>query len=116
MVRTFIAYYVTILCLAPLGIRVCVAGGGAGWTHVWVECQSSHRDGIGPCGSMAVVTRHMPRVLLQVTHLCRRGVTFRARFAIGFLDCMMGGALVSQGMVMIGAALITLCSALRALR
>jgi hypothetical protein len=55
-------------------------------------------------------------VLLQVTCLCRCGVAFRAHLAIGFLDCMMAGALVSQGMVMIGAASITLCSALRALR
>jgi hypothetical protein len=62
-----------------------------------------------------VVTGHMPRVLLRVTRLCRRGVIIRARFAIGFLDSMMGGASVSRDVVMIGAALITLCSALRAL-
>jgi hypothetical protein len=80
-------------------------------TGVQVECQRSHGDDVGPCGSMTVVTGHMPGVLLQVTCLCRRDVAFRAHFAAGFLDCMMGGASVSRGMVMISAASITLCSA-----
>jgi hypothetical protein len=115
MVRTFIACCLPILCLAPLVIGAYVAGGDAGWTCVQVECWSSHGHGIGPWGLMMVNTGHMPKLLLRMTRLCRRGVTFRARFAIGFLDCMMGRALVSQGMVMIGEALITLCSASRAL-
>ena len=95
MVRMFIACFVAIFCHAPVGIGVYVAGGGAGCTHVWVERLRSHGDGVGPCGSMTVVTGHMPQVLLRVTHLCRHGVAFRACFAIGFFDCMMGGALVS---------------------
>ncbi len=65
---------------------------------------------------MTVITGDVPGVLLWVTHLCWHGVAFRARFAIKFLDCMMTGALVSQGLVIINAASITLCSALRALR
>jgi hypothetical protein len=57
----------------------------------------------------------MPGMLLHVTHLCRRGVPLRACFTIGLLDCMMGRALVSCGMVMMGKSSITLCSALCAL-
>jgi hypothetical protein len=109
MLRMFIACCVTILCHALVGIGVYIVGGGAGCTRVRVERQRSHGNGVSPCGSMTVVTGDMPGVLLLVTHLCRRGVAFRARFAIGFLDCMMAGALVSQGMVMISAASITLC-------
>jgi hypothetical protein len=65
---------------------------------------------------MKVFSGDMPGVLLRVTCLCRHGVAFRACFVVGFLDCMMTGASVSQGMVMITAASITLCSALHALR
>jgi hypothetical protein len=107
----FIACCVTLLCHAPVRIGVYVAGGGTGCTCAHVECRRSHRDGVGPCGSMTVSTGDMPRVLLQVTPLCRRGVAFRACFAVGFLNCMMARALVSQRIVMIGAASITLCSA-----
>ena len=31
------------------------------------------------------------------------------RFAVGYCDCMMGGALVILGIVVIGVSLITLC-------
>ncbi len=115
MVRMFIPCCITILCQALVVIWVYIVGRGAGCMGVRVEHWRSHGDSIGWCGSMTVVTGDMPRELLQVTRLCRHGVAFRARVAVGCLDCMMAGALVSWGMVMIGVASITLCSASRAL-
>jgi hypothetical protein len=47
MVRMFIAFCVTILCRAPLGIGVYIVGGDASGTGVRLERRSSHGDIIG---------------------------------------------------------------------
>ncbi len=56
MATMFIACCITILCCAPIEIGVYVVDGGAGCTRIRVERQRSSRDGVGPCGSMTVVT------------------------------------------------------------
>jgi hypothetical protein len=56
----------------------------------------------GWSGSMVCGTCMMPGVLLHVTRQCMRGVCINDRFAVGLRDCMMGGASVMRGTVMIG--------------
>ena len=60
-------------------------------------------------GSILVVNGTVPGVLLRVCRQCVRGVFLRRRFAVGFRDCMMGGASVILVIVVIGVLLITLC-------
>ncbi len=53
-----------------------------------------------------------PGVLFGVTRECTHGVSLRVRFAVGFLDCKIGGAFVmcgTIGTVMMGVLSITLC-------
>ncbi len=51
-----------------------------------------------------------PGVLFRVSCRCILGVVFNACFAVGFLDCIIAGALVMRGMVSMGVSSITLCS------
>ncbi len=51
-----------------------------------------------------------PGMLLWVTHWWSIGVIFNTRLAVGFHDFMMGLALVSCSIVMMGVSSITLCS------
>jgi hypothetical protein len=51
-------------------------------------------------------------VLLHVTWQWRQGVVFDVRFADGFCACMIVGASVIRGIVMMGDLSITLCSSL----
>ena len=60
-------------------------------------------------GMILVITGTAPGVLFCVCRLCVRGVFLSCRFAVGFLDCIMGGASVILGIVTIGVSLITLC-------
>ena len=60
-------------------------------------------------GAILVIIGTAPGVLFRVRRLCVRGVFLRWRFAVGFRDCIMGGASVILGIVMIGESSITLC-------
>ncbi len=61
-------------------------------------------------GSITVGHGVMPGVLLRVTRLCRRGVLANVRFAVGFRDCIIGGASDIRVMGIMGYVSITLCS------
>ena len=66
-----------------------------------------------PCwgsGSMTFGHVVMPGVLLRVTRRCRRGVLANVRFAVGFRDCIIGGALDILVMGIMGYVSIPLCS------
>ena len=60
-------------------------------------------------GTILVIIGTAPGVLFRVCRRCVRGVFFKRRFAVGFRDCIMGGASVILGIVMIGESSITLC-------
>ena len=72
---------------------------------------------IGPCvyttcwitGLILVITGTAPGVLFCVCCQCVCRVFLRWCFAVGFCDCMMGGASVILGIVIIGVSSITLC-------
>ncbi len=124
MVSTLIACLVTILCCALLRIAVNVVGGGVVCplgNLLLTPCVSSfHPTFVAPLhsGQMRVVgampgtcliAGTMPGVLFRITCQCRRGVSFSARFAMGFHDCIIGGAFVMRGMVRMGVVSLTLC-------
>ncbi len=124
MMSTLIACLVTILCRALLGIAVNVVGGGVVCplgNLLLIPCVSSfHPMFVAPLhsGQMRVVgampgtcliAGTAPRVLFRITHQCRWGVSFSAHFAMGFRDCIIGGAFVMHGMVRMGVLSITLC-------
>ena len=123
MVSTLIACLVTILCCALLRIAVNVVGGGVVCplgNLLLTPCVSSfHPTFVAPLhsGQMPVVgvmpgTRLIagtaPGVSFRVTRQCRWGVSFSACFAMGFHDCIIGGAFVMSGMVRMGVSSITL--------
>ncbi len=124
MVSTLIACLVTIFCHALLGIAVNVVGGGVVCplsNLLLTSCVSSfHPKFVAPLhsGRMRVVgamlgtcliAGTMPGVLFRITCQCRRGVSFSARFAMEFSDCIIGGAFVMHDMVRMGVSSITLC-------
>ena len=55
----------------------------------------------------------MPRVLFLVTLRCSRFVTRKTHLVVGLFEVPIGGNVVMHGIVIIGASLITLCSASR---
>ena len=87
----------------PLG--GCVLVGTAG---MW----GFRRDESPGWGSGSITVGHgfMPGVLLRVTRRCRRGVLANVRFAVGFRDCIIGGASDIHVMGIMGYVSITLCS------
>jgi hypothetical protein len=110
IVITFIACCVTILCRAKLGIGWNVAIGSATVATV-VDATIAERirgDLRSPCAAVVVsfarrvIIGTPPGVLFLVTRRCIRGVSFSLRFAVGFRDCIIGGASVIRGMVSIG--------------
>ncbi len=124
MASTLIVCLVTILCCAPLGIAVNVVGGGVvcplGNLLLTPYVSSFHPTFVAPLysGQMRVVgampgtrliARTAPGVLFRITCQCRQGVSFSARFAIGFCDCIICGAFVMRGMVRMGVLSTTLC-------
>ena len=62
-----------------------------------------------PGSSILAIAGTAPGVLLRVCLRWVRGVFLRWRFAVGFRDCMIGGASVILGIVVIGVLSITLC-------
>jgi hypothetical protein len=117
IVITFIACCVTILCRAKLGIRWNVAfGSGSVSTVVDATIAGRIRDDLrSPCAVVVVslarrvIIGNSPGVLFLVTRRCIRGFSFSLRFAVGFRDCIIGGASVMRGMVSIGVLSNTLC-------
>ena len=61
-------------------------------------------------GCTLLIAGNFPGVLFQVTLAWILGVNFSARFEVGLRACIIGGASVIQGNVMMGVLLITLCS------
>ena len=61
-----------------------------------------------PCAAVVVslarrvIIGNAPGVLFLVTRRCIRGFSFSLCFAVGFRDCIIGGASVMRGMVSIG--------------
>jgi hypothetical protein len=117
MVSTLIACLVTILCGALLGIAMNVVGGGITCplsnlllTHCVSSLQpkfvaplhSGQMRVVGAMKGTRAIAGTVPGVLFRVTCRCRRGMTFSARFAVGFCDCIIGGAFVMHGMVRMG--------------
>ena len=119
MVKTFIACSVKNHWLLRVGIACAVRGdvrrvgastvrgdvrrGGAMCVLLfvaarWCKVTSGDRVMIGTA----------PGVLLRVVRLCIRDVFLIIRFAVGFLDCIIGGASVSFLPMLIGD-FITLC-------
>ena len=100
----------------PLGIGVNVVGDGVvnGVDGASVALIRGNR--LRPCASLSlsrlplVINSNAPGVLFRVSRRYILGVVFNARFAMGFLDCIIAGALVMHGMVSMGVSSITLCS------
>ncbi len=100
------AWRVTTHWRAPsgTGVRVCIRLRGS-YTLVGTGAALSLRRVVGACGwsgLMVCGTCMMPGVLLRVTRRCMRGICINDRFAVVLQDCMMGGASVMRGTVMIG--------------
>ncbi len=110
MVRRLMACCVTKWCRVPLGravrIALCLR---RGWTCVGYQRLSGV---IGVMGSITQGAGITPGALLCVNCWCSWGVVFNTHLAVGFLDFMMGSALVMWGIVIMGVSSLTLCSAL----
>ncbi len=103
---------VTICCRASLGRAVRLAFTPClGCVHVGYLGLNGATRGIGSIMCGADIT---PGVLFQMTRWWSLGVIFNTCFVVGFRDFMMGLALVSCGIVMMGVSSITLCSSSRA--
>ncbi len=61
-------------------------------------------------GCTLLMAGNFPGVLFRVTLAWILGVDFSARLEVGFRACIIGGALVIRGTVMMGDSSITLCS------
>ena len=61
-------------------------------------------------GCTLLMAGNFPGVLFRITLAWILGVAFSACLEIGFRACIIGGALVIQGTVMMGDLSITLCS------
>jgi hypothetical protein len=100
----------------PLGIGVNVVGDGVvnGVDGASVALIRGYH--LCPCALLSlsslplVINGNTPGVLFQISRRCILGVVFNAHFAVGFLDCIIAGALVMCGMVRMGVSSITLCS------
>ncbi len=113
ILRAFIACCVTIRCQALAG-SLCLVVGGVGFpAHFLVEMRlvgiSHGASGFG-IGYTLVIVGNFPGVLFQVTFLWILGVVFSTCLDVGLRACIIGGALVICGTVMMGVLSITLCS------
>ncbi len=109
VVNTFMACCVNKHICLWLGMATVIVG--AAMMVVFIRGNTLH-FGAGVPVSVLFIAGMAPGVLFLVTHWCRRGVTLRARLAIGFQACKIGGASVMRvitGTVTIGVLLITLC-------
>ena len=113
IVRAFIACCVAILCLALVGRDCLVVGGVKFPAHFLLDTRLVGISlGVSVCGigCTLLISGNFPGVLFRVTLLCILSVNFSARLEVGLRACMIGGASVMQGIVMMGVSLITLCS------
>jgi hypothetical protein len=124
IVSMLIACLVTILCCALLGLAMNVVGKGVVCplgdlllTHCVFSfhptfvapLHSGQMRVVGAMPGTCLIAGTTPGVLFRVTCQCRWGVIFSARFAVGFRDCIIGGAFVMRDMVRMGVLSITLC-------
>ena len=118
IVRAFIACCVTSLCLALVGSACNVFCGVSFPAFVLVE---TRLGGISPgastlgIGCTLLMAGSFPGVLFRVLRAWILGVDFSARLEVGFRACIIGGASVMRGTVMMGDSSITLCSSTRTL-
>ena len=66
--------------------------GSCAYTTFWVT------------GSILAIGGTAPGILLRVCRRCVLGVFLRCRYALEFCDCMIGGASVILGIVIIGVS------------
>ena len=113
LVRAFIACCVTILCLALVG-RACIVVYGVGFPAPVFGDTSLVGSLLGVSvlgiGCTLLIAGNFPGVLFQVARVWILGVAFSARLEVGLRACMIGGASVMWGMVMMSESSITLCS------
>jgi hypothetical protein len=109
VVNTFRACCVNKRSCRRLGIAMVVVG--SAMTVVFVRGDTRCAgEGVPVC--VLFIAGRAPGVLFLVTRWCRHGVSLRARLAVGFWDCKIGGASVMRvttRTVRIGILLITLC-------
>ena len=107
MVITFMACCANVRSHLRLGVAVGAAGAGMTLASFLGDTRSA---GVRVGG--LIIFGRAPGVLFRFTHWCKRGVSLRVRFAVGFHACQIGGAFVlcdTSGMVMMGVLSITLC-------
>ncbi len=113
IVRAFIACCVTIQCRALVGSE-CLVVGGVGFSLPFlVEMRlvgiSRGASTLG-IGCTLLIVGNFPGVLFWVTLAWILGVDFSARLEVGLRACIIGGASVICGTVMIDVLSITICS------
>ena len=113
IVSAFIACCVMIQCQALVGSKCFVVGGAGFPANFLVDMHlveiSRGASGLG-IGFTLLIVSNFPGVLFRVNLAWILGVDFSARFEVGLRACIIGGASVIQGNVMMGVLLITLCS------
>ena len=101
------------LCQALVGSDCLVVGGVGVPAHFLVALRlvgillGASVLGIG---CTLLIAGNFPGVLFQVTLVWILGVNFSARLEVGLRACIIGGASVIRGTVMMGVSSITLCS------
>ena len=113
IVRAFIACCVTSRCRALVGSECLVVGGVGFLAHFLVEMRLvgiSLVASVLGIGCTLLMAGNFPGVLFRVTLAWILGVDFSARLEVGLRACIIGGALVMRGTVMMGDSSITLCS------
>ncbi len=106
------ACWVTMRCLARVGSAWRVACAGGIPARVLVDERRggmAHGAFMSGIGCTLVMAGSCPGVLFRVTRLWIRGVDLSARLEVGLRACMIGGASVSRGTVIMGDSSITLC-------
>ena len=105
IVRAFIACCVTSLCLALVGSVCLVFCGVSCPAFVLVEtrlCGILLGASVLGIGCTLLMAGSFPGVLFCVTLAWILGVDFSARLEVGFRACIIGGASVMRGTVMMG--------------
>ena len=113
IVRAFITCCVTSRCRALVG-SACLVVGGVGFpAHFFVEMRLvgiSLVASVLGIGCILLMAGNFPGVLFRVALAWILGVDFSACLEVGFLACIIGGASVMRGTVMMGVLSINLCS------
>ena len=113
IVRVFIACCVTSRCRALVGNAYLVVG-GVGLPALFLIDMSlveiSLLASVLGIGCTLLMAGNFLGVLFRIALAWILGVDFSAQLEVGFLACIIGGALVMRVTVMMGVSSITLCS------